>query len=115
MLDDLAAVIGEQAALALGWAYRGERLYIPKNPDTEPGIAEAIGAAAAQHLCTVFGGTVVPVPLGVLITRRVRELAAQGLKKKEIARACCISEPRVYAVLKAARQAESNRAQLRLL
>ncbi len=122
VLDDLAEVIGEAAALALAWEFRGERVYFPKDPAREPRLAAAIGPPAAERLCRIFGGTHAPIPFKAVLDRKVAELAAQTdpkLTRREIARACCIAEPRVYAILKAQRESgrESGRAsdQLRLL
>jgi hypothetical protein len=50
VLDEIAGVIGTRAALVLGCAFRGERVYIPKDPAREPRIAEAIG----QHPHTLW-------------------------------------------------------------
>lgn len=103
VLDDLAEVIGQDAVMALGWEFRGQRLYVPKDPAREPRIAEAIGDEATRQFCRIFGGTMVAFPMKVLIEARVRELAAAGVTKTEIARRLSIREARVYAILAAAR------------
>lgn len=115
VLDELAGVIGLQAAFALAWEFRGERVYIPKDPAREPRLAAALGAEQTARLCDVFGGTLVSVPSRAVTERKVAELAAAGMKKREIARTCCIREARVYSILKAQRDSAAATAQLPLL
>lgn len=111
ILDDLAEVIGEEAAFALAWEFRGQRVYVPQDPAREPRIAAAIGEALAIKFCDVFWRTIVSFPLNVLLVRKVRLLAGQKVTKREIARQCCIREARVYAIL----AAHGEDRQLRLL
>lgn len=114
VLDDLAEVIGVEAAMALAWEFRGQRLYVPQDPNREPRIAAAIGEDAARRLCDSFWRTTVSIPMNVALDRRVAQLAAQGVTKREIARQCCIREARVYAIL-ARIAAEGESRQLPLL
>lgn len=100
VLDDLAEVIGEVAAMELAWEFRGQRLYVPQDPDREPRLAEAIGAEAARHFCEAFWRTTIAMPMQAVLDHRVRKLAAQGdLTRSEIARRCCIRVARVYSIL----------------
>jgi hypothetical protein len=99
VLDDLAEVVGEEAAFALASEFMGERVYIPKDPDVEPRIAEAIGADQARHLCDAFWRTVVTFPSKIVIERRVVQLAEQNITKREIARRLKIRQARVFAIL----------------
>ena len=110
VLDDLAEVIGEEAAFALAAEFMGERVYIPKNPDNEPRISEAIGDDLARRLCDRFYRTIIPFPSKVVIERRVVQLAEQGLPKREIARRLKIRQARVFAIL--ARKRESDQLSL---
>ena len=106
MLDDIAEVIGVEAAFALAWEFRGQRPYVPKDPGCELRIAAAIGTDRAERFCDVFGGTILPIPFTVVIEQRVRAMADGTRTKREIARLCCIREARVYAIL--ARQQDSQ-------
>lgn len=110
VIDDLAEVIGEDAAMELAWHFRGQRLYVPKDPANEPEIGGAIGDEKARHFCDVFGGTSVPVPFSPVVRWKVLQLADEGLTKREIARQCCIREARVYSILaERKREAEARR------
>lgn len=99
ILQDLAPVIGEGAALDLAWAFRGTILYVPKDPANRPEIAAAIGAAAAARLCEVFGGITIYMPATEATERKVRAMAAAGETRRAIALALGIAERRVYRIL----------------
>lgn len=103
ILDDLAEVIGEQAALDLALAYRGEALYVPKDPATDPGLAAAIGAEAAAHLCEAFYRTTIYMPFTEALARKVRQLDEAGVTRKAIGRQLHIPERRVYRILESSR------------
>lgn len=102
VLDDIAEVIGEAAALELAWAFRGEMLYIPKDPATEPLIARAIGQDAAGRLCEVFFRTTCYMPFTTALARKVAALEQAGRTRKQIARELHIAERRVYRILEGA-------------
>lgn len=109
VLDDLAEVIGRKAALELAWAFRGERLYIPQNHHVEPRIAVAIGEKLAGKLSEALWRTTVAIPFGVMVRHRVLALADEGsLTRQEIAREACVSEARVYAILRARKTNDSQ-------
>jgi len=112
ILDDLAEVIGEEAAFALAWEFRGERVYVPKDPALEPRIAEAIGEDNARRFCETFWRTLMSFPTKVIIERKVMELASANppVPKREIARRLKIREARVYAIL--ARQRDEDQLSL---
>ncbi|WP_067734465.1 hypothetical protein [Novosphingobium naphthalenivorans] len=107
ILDDLAEVIGEEAAFALGWEYIGLRLYIPRDPASEPGLASAVGEELARKVCDTFHGTLIPFPHKAVIERRVLQLADQGKTRFDIARQLKMRERRVYEIL----QRERDRLQ----
>lgn len=100
ILDDIAEVIGEEAAYALAWQFKGERVYLPKDHMREPRLAETVGEAVAVRLCEAFFGTVVTFPYKVILERKVAELAADpSVTKRQIAQRLGIREARVYAIL----------------
>lgn len=114
VLDDLAGVIGEEAALALAAEFMGERVYIPKDPEVEPRIAGAIGAELALKMCDVFWRTYIPFPSKVVIERQVMRLCDEGVTKREIARRLKIREARVFAILARHRSARVESDQMKL-
>ena len=103
VLDDLAEVIGEEAAFALAAEFMGERVYIPLAAEKEPRIDEAIGADLAGQVRDIYHGLVLSFPSRPVIERRVCQLAAQGVTKREIARRLKIRQARVFAILARAR------------
>lgn len=111
VLDEIAAVIGPQAALDFAVEFRGERVYIPQNPAREPRIAQAIGEELARKLCDTMFRTIVRVPMRAPLEHKVKQLAAEGWTRREIARHLRIREGRVYEILERARKEQD---QLRL-
>lgn len=102
VLDDLADVIGEDAALRLAWAFRGLRLYVPKNPAINPRIAEAIGEDLAARLCDVFYRTTIYMPSREAERVVVHQMARNGHTKRAIAETLHIGERQVYRLLQSA-------------
>lgn len=112
VLDEIAAVIGPKAAIDFGCEFRGERVYIPKDPAHEPRIAEAIGEDLARALCDAMWRTHVSIPVRAVIHQKVKQLAEEGtMTKREIARHLKIREAQVYEILKRWRE---DSQQLRL-
>ena len=100
VLDDLAEVIGEEAAFALAWEFRGLNLYVPKDPSIEPGIAKAIGSDLAGRFCDAFWRTTIYLPMREVTRRRVWFMAmSKGMNRREIARELRIAERQVYRML----------------
>jgi Homeodomain-like domain len=100
VLDEIAAVIGPKAAIDFGCEFRGERVYIPKDPAHEPRIAAAIGEPLARMLCDAMWRTHVSIPVRAVIHQKVKQLAEDGVTKREIARLLKIREAQVYEILK---------------
>lgn len=116
ILDDLAEVIGEAAALDLVWAFRGQMLYVPKDPATEPMIADAIGEKAAAKLCNAFWRTHIYMPFTKVLESKVLAMNEAGSTRLEIARELGIAERRVYRILERIRgSAASDPDQPRLI
>ena len=102
VLDDVAGVIGAEAALALAFEFRGIRLYVPKEPNNNPRIAAAIGADLAAKLCDAYYSTVLYMPFKETMRRKVHALCAEGLTKCQIAETLHIGERQVYRMLRSA-------------
>lgn len=113
MLDQIAEVIGEEAALRLSYRFRGQLLYIRKHyPDAHPLVTE-IGREAADKLIAVYGGErQVYIPEDPGIRWAVLKLDARGnLTRQEIADNVRIGERRVYRIIDKARKAKAEAMQ----
>ena len=97
-LSEIAQVIGEENALALAWAFRGQSLYIPKDPATKPEIAEAIGQQAATSLCSAFWRTYLYMPTTMVTEIKALAMLEDGTKPPAVATALGISERQVYRI-----------------
>ncbi|VWX62546.1 helix-turn-helix domain-containing protein [Sphingorhabdus sp. 109] len=99
LLDDIAVVIGVDAALQLSWRFRGQDLYIPKDIERAWAIVDLIGEALAQQLSDNYHGTTIPVPKGPGEKFMVLALAEEGLTRQKIADRLGIGERQVYRIL----------------
>lgn len=99
VLDYVAEVIGEAAAIALAWEFRGEKFYVPIDHTNEPRFAATIGEEQAARLCSAFWRLTFELPFREAARRRVIELNREGFTRREIARALRISERQVYRLL----------------
>jgi len=107
VLDEIAEVIGEEAAWRLARHFGGRRLFVPAELRPNHPIAVAIGAAAAARLVEHFREETLSVPKRVERQRRVHELARRGLTRQRIAEETDYSERQVYRLL--AQRAEETR------
>ena len=102
VLDEIAAVIGREAALALARALGGQRLYVPRNFDPVSAVVAAIGADAAAELARTFFGTHIELPLKV--ARREIVIAAKRLHPEwtanQLAAHAGVSRWQVFAILR---------------
>jgi hypothetical protein len=98
-LAELAQVVGLPGALALASFAGGDRVAIPKEPKAGSWLVVLFGELIAGRLCTAYGGTELSVPLPPVTKARVamaRQLRADGLTIREIARRLHVSERAVY-------------------
>jgi hypothetical protein len=96
-LAEIAAVAGEEAALAIAAARGGTQIYIPPSPERDHWLARLVGHKAAQaiadRLTCGVGGMRVELPLGpkgaaAELRAKVDRLIAEGeLSERDIARA----------------------------
>lgn len=105
LLDRIAELIGEEAALRLSVQFGGLQLYIPTTSRLKEAaeLVRTIGDVAARTLARQFGGTTMMVPIG----RRahILQLAKRGEKRHEIASLVGCTERYVYKVLNEYREA----------
>jgi hypothetical protein len=100
ILDEIAEVIGEEAALRLARAFGGIELYVPAKVGHNHPITVAIGAEAAATLVEHYHGTEISIARTGERHHRVRALASTGrLTKKAIARETGYTERWVYKLL----------------
>lgn len=111
-LDDIAAVIGRDAALKLSFAFRGLRITILKSYDDLHPLVRATGRDAADLLASHYHGTQVTIPATPGLKAEVYRLADGGvLTRTEIAAQLYVSERQVYRWLRARDEARSQRNQ----
>ena len=97
-IDQIAEVIGRDAAMTLCQALGGVSWYIPHKPGPDHQIARIIGQRAWKGLCAAFGGTRLSLPRGDRAWRRQRavELLKAGKRSvREIALECGTTERNV--------------------
>ena len=97
-IDQIAEVIGQEAAVTLCRAVGGVSWYIPHKPGPDHQIARIIGQRAWIGLCAAFGGTRLALPRGDRAWRRQRavELLKTGEHSvREIALKCRTTERNV--------------------
>jgi hypothetical protein len=100
MLQEIAEVAGEAAALKIAAQYGGKRVYIPARPGPDDHwLTALVGIEAATRLCTHFAvdrrrGAQIEIPLHATgtyrqflrsLSRQMHELNEAGLSSSEIA------------------------------
>ena len=78
IVEELAALIGEPAALELAEHYQGQRLYIPADPAPEHAICQRIGHEVACKLAERYGSQTLDMPM--LHARRI-DLRNQAIRR----------------------------------
>lgn len=96
VLDEIAEVIGEDAALDLAWEFYGQKFYVSK---VEPRIVKAVGEEAAARFLDVFHGLTMDLPFRLAERRQVL-LLADTHTRREIAAKLRLPERQVYRHLK---------------
>ena len=99
ILDDIAEVIGDSAAFALAFEFRGQGLYVPQDHTNEPRLAHAIGAELARQFSAAFWQLTLYLPFREALRREAHRLACSGAAKREIARRLHVAERQVYRLL----------------
>lgn len=110
-IDTLHRLFGEQTATAFRRAFGGIRLYIPMHPGPDHEISRVIGHARAEALGAELGQVNFYIPKPK--PRRheqVAELAARGIKNRDIAQQLGLTERCVYAIRRKIKLREQNAA-----
>jgi len=105
---ELAAVVGEAAAVALCGAFAGRALYVPRAPGPDHPVTRLVGAEAAALLGDYFHSTRLEFPVAPAKRRRILQLAACGWKNGEIAAELLVTDRFVRKVLAEARDADAE-------
>lgn len=96
-LDELAGIIGVEAALKVSAKFRGLRIFILKHYNDHHPMVASIGRAAADALSEHLAGTTIVVPKTAGLKSEVYRLADRGeLTRHEIAAHLHIDERQVY-------------------
>ena len=96
--EELAAIVGDDAAYTFVCRRAGDRCYIPKT--ATPQLVEFLGgdAKAAARMAREFGGETLQIPIAR--TWRIQKLYRDGVPVREIALALCCSQTYVHAVMR---------------
>lgn len=99
-LDEIAAVIGQPAVIALCVALGGTRIYVPGAIGRNHAIHAAIGAEGARLLVEHYHGTVIDLPKAHVRRQRAIELArSREITVAEAALQCDYTERHLYRLL----------------
>ena len=105
--SELAAIVGEDAMVALADEFGGRRLYVPVRVKETHRIVRTIGIEAAQRLCDRCQYTVIRIPLARDL--RAAHYRAKGWSNAKIAKHLGLSENGVAGIFKrVARNVESG-------
>lgn len=112
VIDDIARLIGEPAALALAEHYQGQRLYIPADPAPEHTLCKLIGCDAARRLADRHGSQTIEIPM--LHARRL-DLRNQAIRRDsahmsyaDLVRKWRISRRQIANILRAGNEADAK-------
>ena len=96
VLAEIAAIAGEDAALAIAAAHGGTNVYIPPVPEKDHWLSRLVGhksaLAIADHLTCGVGGMRIDLPLGpkghqARVRAKVDRMIAENCSERDIARA----------------------------
>lgn len=96
LLNRIADVAGERAALILGREKAGEQIYVPERATEDHWLSELIGIEAATRLTTIFGSQKLLIPPALAGDKRRRaatiaEMIDKGYSNNQIIRATGVS------------------------
>lgn len=112
LAEDLAVVIGADAARAMMARLAGGSLYVPRTAGAAHPLTALLGEDRAQRLCDYYHGVRLDFPISASKRRRALDLKAGGASNRDIARELWITERYVRMIL--ADAAETGTDQLKL-
>ncbi|ATG89110.1 hypothetical protein [Methylomonas koyamae] len=72
LIQTIADVIGDEAALKMFISLNGRRFSVPRKCHETHFIVQAVGQEKAEILCRQFAGVLLDIPKGSYVLRRVR-------------------------------------------
>lgn len=110
MLVELAAVIGDDATIALFDRFKGRHLSVPQTPIPEHPIEQAIGRAAFKVLCRAYQNELLffPVCIKLQISERNQAILADhgdGMNVCDIATKYSLTERHITNIISKHRKA----------
>lgn len=109
ILQEIAELVGEHAALAIASRAGGTRMYFPTHADDRHWLVACVGREAADKLCDHFAvdgrGQRIEIPLYVggtyrqfvrAVAQRVHKLDAEGASSTEIVRKVGVTQRSVH-------------------
>ncbi len=105
-LNELRAIIGAKAAIALAGAQGGNTVYIPAAPKKTHYLAELIGMEKTRELAQVYGGDRLSIPKLDAVLRQIRlgliqQRRSQGASVPMLAAEFNLTRRRVHQILAA--------------
>lgn len=95
-MPSLRAAIGNDLAVALCENLGGVPIYVPFEAHAGHDLARVVGLPAMRALCRLYKGEYITVPNGGVQKEQILAMLARGKKKRDIARACGVTERYVY-------------------
>lgn len=116
MLDEIAAVIGVDAAVSLAKEFGGQRLYVPRTFAEGGRVVRAIGAERARLLAEHYYGYQFELPIRMRRLAIVRSLASSDPKPTidRIAALAGITRRAVFKILAEDREPRGDPRQIDL-
>lgn len=93
---DLRAVLGGDMAATLCKYRGGVPVYVPHTAQPGHDLAKIVGLQGMAALCERYKGEYITVPIGTVQKDQILQMLARGIKKRDIARSCGVTERYVY-------------------
>lgn len=95
-MPTLRAIVGNDMAVTLCNNLGGVPIYVPFEAHSGHELARTIGLPAMTALCQRYKGEYITVPNGGVQKEQILDMLAKGVKKREIALSCGVTERYVY-------------------
>ncbi len=95
-MPTLKSILGDDAAATLCANLGGVPIYVPQDAHPTHELAKTIGLRGMTALCQHYHGEYITVPTGGVLKEQILTMLDQGMKKRDIALACGVTERYVY-------------------